>query len=347
MDIDAVIAEHGWAVQAVLDDGPGAPAFAYTIGLFDRLPELLCVGPPPEIAAPTLNALARLLLRRPQLARAGRCIELSTGGGVLSTIQLGEVASRWQELYVGGALAHHRRDDIALLQVLAPDDDGRFPDDPRVAACSLDLQPVLADAEHPWRLPHGIRTLAYLVDHGVRLRHAVLLPIVAAGLVTGREELVAAGRVGADWQLLAQPSLADWCTEGDVVAASPVDEPIPRVGDLVPDVGDLEVVRFDRVVRPSPRVVLRWGASFHDDDGIDILEEILARPHFAEVSVGLGAAPHALTFAVPVGQAEPLRIALRPLERDGYLVPRALFHQHEDLDLADPHPDCRDCQTRR
>jgi hypothetical protein len=72
VDIDAVVAKYGWALQAVLPNGPGAPPFTYTIGLFDRLPELLCVGPLADVAGPTLNALAALLQRRPDLVRDGQ-----------------------------------------------------------------------------------------------------------------------------------------------------------------------------------------------------------------------------------------------------------------------------------
>jgi hypothetical protein len=346
MDIDAVIARHGVALQAVLDDGPGSPAFTYTIGLFDRLPELLCVGPPPNVAGPTLNALTALLRRRPHLARAGQRVDLPDGDGVLPTIELGRVAPCWHDLYVGQALAYHQRDDLELLQVLAPDGDGLFPDDPGVDPWMLTVQPVLADPDRPWRLPHGLPVLGHLADHGVTVPHAVLLPIVDAGLTTGREELVPAAPAGDDWLLLTQPSLADWCAVDDVVAATPLDEAIPGLAELVPELHHLEVARFERVVQPSARTVLRWGACFHDDEELDALERILARPRFADVCVGYGAAPHALTVAVTPREAEPLRIALRPLERDGHLVPRPLFHEHEDGDLAVPHPHCPHCQTR-
>jgi hypothetical protein len=346
VDIDAVVAKHGWALQAVLPDGPGAPPFTYTIGLFDRLPELLCVGPLADVAGPTLNALAALLQRRPELARDGQHVDLPAGHGVLPTIKLGRVASCWHDLYVGQALAYHQRDDLELLQVLAPDRDGWFPDDPRVDPWVLTVQPVLADPDRPWRLPHGLRVLGHLADHGVTLPHAVLLPIVDAGLTTGREELVPAAPAGDDWLLLTQPSLADWCAADDVVAATSLDEAIPGLAELHPELQHLEVARFERVVHPSSRVVRRWGACFHDDPELDALERILALPRFADVCVGFGAAPHALTFAAPPRAAEPLRIALRPLERDGHLVPRPLFHELEDGDLAVPHPGCPHCQTR-
>lgn len=346
VDLDAVIARHGWALQAVLPDGPGSLPFTYTVGLFDRLPELLCVGPLADTAGPTLNALAARLQRRPELARAGEVIQLAAGGKALSTVKLGAVDPCWHELYVGRALDYHQRDDLELLQVLAPDGDGWFPDDPRVDPFLLTVQPVLADPDHPWRLPHGLRVLGHLVEHGVAVPHAVLLPIVDAGLRTGREELVPVTPAGDDWSLLTQPSLADWCAADDVVAASPVDEALPGFAELLPELKDLEVVRFERVLAPSSRVVLRWGACFHDDEELDAIQRILARPRFADVCVGFGAAPHALTFAVPPRQAEPLRIALRPLERDGHLVPRPRFHEREDGDLAVPHPCCPHCEGR-
>jgi hypothetical protein len=340
MDIDAVIAEHGWALQAVLDDGPGAPSFTYTIGLADQLPELLCVGPSPGVAGTTLNALARHLQAHPDLARAGQRIELPAGEGALPMVELGAVAPCWHDLYVGQAITHHRRDDLEVLQVLAPDVDGRFPNDPRVDPRSLTAQPVLADPHLPWRLPHGHQLLELLAEHGAPVRRAVLLPIVDGGLPAGREELVPALPTAAHWQLIDQPSLADWCASGDVVAASPIDASIAGVDDV-------EVLRFECVVRSATRAVLRWSTNLHDDADVTRLDRVLERPRFRDdVTVGFGAAPHALTFAVPPRLTEPLRAALRPLERDGLLVPRPLFHEPVDADLAEPHPDCPHCQSR-
>jgi hypothetical protein len=339
VDIDAVIAKHGWALQAVLPDGPGVPASTYTVGLFDRLPELLCVGPPASVAGPTLDALAARLERRPELARIGQRIELHAQDAV-PTVELGAVAPCWHELYVGRALAYHQRDDLELLQVLVPDGDGRFPDDPQLDPFVPTVQPILADPERPWRVPHGLRTLGHLAAQGVAIPHAVLLPIVDAGSTIGRDELVPAAPAGDGWLLLTQPSLADWCTADDVVAVRPLGEAIPGLAELAPELLDLEVARFERVVHPSARVALRWGACFDDDAGLDTLGRVLERPRFADVRLGLGAAPHALTFAAQPRAAEPLQIALRPLERDGYLAPRRLFHAHEDGDLAVPDPRC-------
>jgi hypothetical protein len=340
VDIDAVIAEHGWALQSVLGDGPGSPSFTYTIGLFDQLPELLCVGPSPGVAGSTLNVLARHLQADPTLARAGQRIELPAGEGTLPTVELGAVAPCWHDLYVGQAIAHHRRDDLEVLQVLAPDGEGRFPDDPRVERCSLTAQPVLADPQLPWRLPHGLQLLDLMAEHGAPTRRAVLLPIVDGGLPAGREELVGAHRTGPHWQLIDQPSLADWCAAGDVVAASRIEGPIPGAEGI-------EVFRFERVVRPSARTVLRWSSYLQGDDDAERLEQVLERPRFQDaVTVGFGAAPHALTCAVPPRLVGTLRSALRPLERDGLLVPRPLFHEPVDADLVAPHPDCPHCQSR-
>jgi hypothetical protein len=336
VDFDAIIDEHGWALQAVLDDGPGAPSFTYTIGLFDRLPELLCVGPSPGVAGSTLNALARHLQAHPDLARPGQRIQLPASEPALSTVELGAVAPCWLDLYVRQAIAHHERDDLEVLQVLAPDEDGRFPADPSVDRRSLLSQPVLADDERPWRLPHGIQTLELLAG---RVRHAVLVPIVDGGSRLGREELVPAIPCGAGWQLIDQPSLADWCTAGDEVVAVPTDEAVPGTDDI-------EVLRLERVMQPSARMALRWTTCFHSDDDVEELFGILERPRFRDdATVGLGAAPHAVTFAVPPRLAEPLRIALRPLERDGLLVPRRLFHEREAADLGMPDPDCPRCAT--
>jgi hypothetical protein len=58
--------------------------------------------------------------------------------------------------------------------------------------------------------------------------------------------LVPAAPAGDGWLLLTQPSLADWCTAGDVVAASPLDEAIPGLAELAPELLDLEVARFER-----------------------------------------------------------------------------------------------------
>jgi hypothetical protein len=340
VDIDAVIEDHGWALRAVLGDGPGVPPFTYSIGLFDRLPELLCIGPCAEVAGPTVNALARRLLSQPELALPGQQVELPTDRGALPEVRLGAVDARWRGLYVTQAMNHHGTDDIDILQVLVPDPDGRFPGDPDVDAYSYSFQPVLADPERPWRAPFGDKVLRYYADDGDPVDHAVLLPIIDAGEPIGREELVPAEPVDGGWQLTVQPSLADWCATDAVVAAVLPDEDFPGV--------DAEVVRFERVVRSSSREVLRWGTRLRSEQDTDRLWEIITAPVFyRHVSVGGSAAPHALTFATPPALVALLRRAFRPLERDGLLVPRSLFHAGEDADLAVPHPQCPHCQATK
>ena len=55
---DAVIARHGWLVQAVLGDGRRRPDLAYTVGLWGLgHPELVVFGLPADTAQPVLNDL--------------------------------------------------------------------------------------------------------------------------------------------------------------------------------------------------------------------------------------------------------------------------------------------------
>jgi hypothetical protein len=353
-DLAATIARHGWAVQAVFDDGPGVPAFAYTIGLHPRLPELLAIGDDAHLCAHLVQEAATQLTEAPDLARVDQRLPLPDGAP-WPWVRLGAVAPIWARTHALVAYHHHGLDDPAalpVLQVVVPDDAGRWPDDPAVDLRLLDVQPELADPVRPWRLPHGQLLLDGLASEGTPAPHLVLLPVFRAGEPTAREEAVPAAPVGeGSHRLLAQPSFADWCAAGATVHAEPVSQPVPGSYGA-------EVARFRQVERESPRVVLRWIAGERAmQDPARLLEVLRGRcggdPPLLDAPggpqqtmvLGAAAAPWSWTVAVLPRGAEPMRLALRRLERDGLLVARELFHEAVEPDLVAPHPCCDECRA--
>lgn len=355
-ELATTIARHGWAVQAVFGDGPGVPAFAYTIGLHPRLPELLAVGDDAHLCAHLVQEAAAQLRAAPTLAQVDQRLPLPDGAP-WPWARLGAVAPIWARTHALVAYHHHGLDDPAalpVLQVLVPDGDGRWPDDPAVEPTLLDVQPELADPDRPWRLPHGRLLLDGLASDGTPAPHLVLLPVFHAGEPTAREEAVPAEPLSGDvHRLLAQPSFADWCAAGSTVHAEPV-------APSVPGSHGAEVTRFRQVERESPRVVLRWSADDRAVADPDLVLDTLrgcceGDPPLLDAPdgpaqpmvIGAAAAPWSWTVAVLPRAAGPVRLALRRLERDGLLVAREPFHEAVDLDLADPHPCCDACRAAR
>lgn len=120
----------GWTVIAVFaaEDEPASPPFAYTIGL-SRLggPELLITGLPGRVSAGILNNLG-------ELVRAGHALGPGRRDGVLDNgvpLELRPFAAeRYQEflgqlIWFADTFAAGVRP--AVLQVVWPDRDGRFP----------------------------------------------------------------------------------------------------------------------------------------------------------------------------------------------------------------------------
>lgn len=334
-DIEATIERHGWAIPTVLDDGPGAPSFAYSVGLLRRgRPEVLVVGPCPSHASELVQHTACALEAGRAAPHAGTVIDLPPQSP-WAQVRLGEVHPRWARRFAIHAHAHGD-EDVAVLQILVPDDAGHDSDHDEVDPSALERQPVLSEPDRPWRLPLG-RQLLTSLDNEVDDAAFALLPILAPDGPIGREELVTVVPVDGDsWAVATQPALADWCPVGTRIEAAAVTERCPLTRELG------QVVRFDRLTRESHWVPHRWTWHGSTEPDADRLWETLTAPtRQPHLRVGgVNAMPHAITIAVEPRDAPALRSAMRRLERDGLVAPRSLFHRDEDPDLAPPDPRC-------
>jgi hypothetical protein len=137
--IDAV----GWAVQYVEPgDTDDEPAFSYTIGLFTSYghAELIIVGMRPEIMHGVLNLVAARV-------RDGHTVPVDTpldwlgGPYPIRFRQVRERAS--YEAYVGRAIDFHRGQSFALLQLVWPDKEHRYPGEPGTSDSFNRAQPLL------------------------------------------------------------------------------------------------------------------------------------------------------------------------------------------------------------
>lgn len=139
-DLIPAIDRYGWAVQLVTDDGPGHPAFGYTVGLAHQLPELLAIGvADPHAAGQLLNEVATQLRARPWLAQVGQPLAMRDGAP-WPTVRLGAVAPICARRYA-------RRDPL-LLPILAPD--GPAGRDELVAADHRDGGTWPSPRSRPW-----------------------------------------------------------------------------------------------------------------------------------------------------------------------------------------------------
>lgn len=118
-----ILAEHGWMVQSVFGTRPDA-GFAYTVGLTGAgLPELWLGTLAPEQAAVILNTAAAQQLDRAVAFQPGRLdLEFSVEFRVHGPVDP-------DAAQVGMARQMHPLSDVAVLQLLWPDESGLFPDE--------------------------------------------------------------------------------------------------------------------------------------------------------------------------------------------------------------------------
>lgn len=124
------IGTHGWAVQAVLADGPDDPAYAYTIGMhsFGEHPELLVSGLPATRAAEILNLLGERIRTRQRLDD-GQRLALTRA----LTVQMRAVTPLASDVLLLGANERYRHPDgpaVPALQAIWADSLGNMPWDP-------------------------------------------------------------------------------------------------------------------------------------------------------------------------------------------------------------------------
>lgn len=145
--IASAIDEKGYAVVTVAD-APDGPAFAYTVGLAlqKRLPELIVFGLRRDALLTILTHIADVM------GKLGPFRD-----GQRSDAFMREVSCKFRAIgpdakaeYLKIATAWHRSADYDALQMIWPDKNGAFPDEPGFAPALLSLQPPL------WRPSHLI-----------------------------------------------------------------------------------------------------------------------------------------------------------------------------------------------
>jgi hypothetical protein len=136
------INKYGWWVGLIDSDGE-APAFAYTIGLYENLghPEIIVFGLPLESMHGVLNQCGDMI-------RGGTrfCVGESVSG-VLDgyDVRFRAVSSKASYAAYFGYGCHHYGDQLfPVLQLLWPDKQHRFPGDDGAADFLVKQQPLLA-----------------------------------------------------------------------------------------------------------------------------------------------------------------------------------------------------------
>lgn len=130
----------GWAVQYV--GGDDATPFAYSIGLTKRkLPEVLLIAPvDPDTTYAIINGIAQAFIANAETAQPGilhEILEVPIELRLVTNVEqfygtYALTARRWNE--------HEQLTPIAPLQIILPDEAGRFPDN---AAFDWFLPPLI------------------------------------------------------------------------------------------------------------------------------------------------------------------------------------------------------------
>lgn len=140
--MESIIKRVGWMVQGVFPtrESPG-PSFCYSIGLHDKgLPELLVFGLPMEVGTELINDIAGSLLAKPdeELSLRGRFEHPKWP----MPFELRQVSVNAAEQYAFGA-SRRSAGQATYLQIVWPDRNGRFPEEPGVSEGYLKAQPIL------------------------------------------------------------------------------------------------------------------------------------------------------------------------------------------------------------
>lgn len=125
--IEAVIRDHGWAVQGVFATKTSDIKFdfAYTVGLMKRgcTAELLITGLPMRSGADILNQIAAEMLNNSQMIPPA---EWTSGNGYVLKAKF-FIPRQGSELHLGVARAYYNRPDVPVAQYVWPDKDNHYP----------------------------------------------------------------------------------------------------------------------------------------------------------------------------------------------------------------------------
>lgn len=129
--------------MSVFDPEGEDPPFAYTVGLeflFEH-PELLVLGLPPDISGILLNGLADAIQMGKRLRPGEICSTDEMGLGF--EVKIGTVLDYHREDIMLTACWFHGGAQFRALQLLWPDQNGRFPDHPKFQQEFILDQPLL------------------------------------------------------------------------------------------------------------------------------------------------------------------------------------------------------------
>lgn len=125
--IEALIRDHGWAVQGVFatETSDLRFDFAYTVGLMKRgcTAELLIAGLPIHTGAAILNEIAASMLNSGQMIPPGEW-DLANGYKLKAKFF---VPRKGSELHLGVARAYYNRPDVPVAQYVWHDRNGNYP----------------------------------------------------------------------------------------------------------------------------------------------------------------------------------------------------------------------------
>jgi hypothetical protein len=141
--IHETVERVGWSVLAIpAGERDDEPAFAYTVGLHKRFghPEIIVLGLPHELMHELLDVCGERI-------KAGETLPVGTPfGEVLDgcSVQLRPVrAVESYREHVGYAMWFNGGPEFGLLQLVWPDDAGRFPGEPGADPDAVKQQPLL------------------------------------------------------------------------------------------------------------------------------------------------------------------------------------------------------------
>ena len=124
--VEQMIEENGYAQISMHDTSSGLPGFAFTIGLEQsrQVPELICMGVAPDIAA----QLFAICLEGHDTAMCNLAEGNQSVKGLVEGYALGFRRVPPAILLKANEVRPHRREDISkMVQILIPDDNGFFP----------------------------------------------------------------------------------------------------------------------------------------------------------------------------------------------------------------------------
>jgi hypothetical protein len=130
-NIDRHIATLGRSILGVMGEGEHL-GFSYTIGNHKAdLPELLVIGLEPRTAGQLLNWMSDEMKKRGQSFENGELV--NWGGEGKLALKFVRAGRKARDEYTIQATRYLETEDYGLMQILVPDTEGRYPDEPGCA----------------------------------------------------------------------------------------------------------------------------------------------------------------------------------------------------------------------